>query len=50
MSPPYGGATVNLSKTKLSGGGVPRNVMTHAKLEVNWLRALSLARDRSYLI
>ena len=43
-----GDAPVNVIKTNICSVGVPRNVITHEKFEVNWLRALRFAVCRSY--
>ena len=40
-------AMANLIKTKMCRVGVPRNVITQEKYEVNWLIALSFAVCKS---
>jgi hypothetical protein len=47
MSLPCGDAPANLIKTKICRVGVPRNVITHEKWAVNWLRTLSFAVFRN---
>jgi len=49
MLHPRGGMTYHRTRTKFGGAGNLRNVITHAKFEINWYQIVPLAKGWNFL-